>query len=85
MVGVAIVTLMGVAQSQRWPQRAGVVGRCVATQPPSSNPGGTWYACKQGILTGFPSLAADSCQSAGIVLHREIWNCAAPLASLPGY
>ena len=84
MVGVAIAVLMGVAQNQRWPQRAGVVGRCVVTQPLSSSPDGTWYTCKQGILTGFPNLEVDSCRSAGIVRHQEVWTCTAPLVSLPG-
>lgn len=85
MVGVAIVVMLAVAQNQRWPQRAGVTGSCLTTQPPSSNPGGAWYVCKQGILTGFPNLEADSCRSAGIVRHREVWSCTARLASLPGY
>ena len=84
MVGVAIVVLMGVAQNQRWPERAGVIGRCDYTPPPRSDQTGAWYACKQGILNGFPNLETDKCTSAGIVSHREIWRCTAPLASLPG-
>jgi hypothetical protein len=84
MVGAAIVALMAVARDQRWPQRAGVVGVCVTTPAPRSAPDGTWYACKQGIMNGFPNLEADSCSSAGIVSHREIWNCSVPLVSLPG-
>ena len=85
MVGVAFVVLMGVAQTQRWPQRVGVVGKCVATRPPSSTPGGAWYACKQGILTGFPALEAEGCRSVGLFMHQEVWRCPAPLSSLPGY
>jgi len=85
MVGVAIIVLMGVAQSKHWPQRAGVVGKCVATRPLSSDPGMAWYTCKQGILTGFPNLEADSCRSLGIFAHRELWRCSATLESLPGY
>ena len=85
MVGVAIIILMGVAQSEHWPQRAGVVGKCVATRPPGSDSGSAWYACKQGILTGFPNLEADSCRSVGIFSHREVWRCTATLVSLPGY
>jgi len=85
MVGVAFVVLMGVAQTRHWPQKAGVVGKCVDTQPARSNPGGAWYMCKQGILTGFPALEADGCQSAGLFRHQEVWRCPAPLASLPGY
>ena len=84
MIGLAIVVMMGVAQTQRWPQRAGVVGMCVPTAPPRSQPSGAWYACREGLISGFPNLEADSCSSAGVVQHREIWSCNAPLASLPG-
>lgn len=84
MVGVALVLMMAVAREQRWPQRAGVVGTCVAVQPPRSGPAGAWYACTQGILNGFPNLEADSCKSAGYVGHQEVWRCEGPLVSLPG-
>jgi len=84
LVGVAIVAMMAVARDQRWPQRAGVVGTCSTTPAPRSQPSGAWYACRQGILNGFPNLEADSCSSVGIVAHQEIWRCTVPLASLPG-
>ena len=84
MVGVAIAAMMGVARDQRWPQRAGVVGVCLTTPAPHTKPDGAWYACSQGLMNGFPNLEADSCSSAGIVSHREIWNCDVPLVSLPG-
>ena len=84
MTGVAIVALMAVARDQRWPQRAGVVGSCYPTPAPRSNPGGAWYACKQGLVNGFPNLELDSCSSAGIVEHQEVWRCSVPLGSLPG-
>jgi hypothetical protein len=85
LVGVALVVLMGVAQTQRWPQKAGVVGKCAVTRPANSSSDGAWYACKQGLLTGFPALEADGCQSAGLFKHQEVWRCPAPLTSLPGY
>lgn len=84
LCGVAIVVLMVVAQDQRWPQKAGVVGVCAATPAPRSQPGGSWYACKQGLMNGFPNLEADQCDSAGIVESQEIWSCTLPLASVPG-
>jgi len=73
MVGVAIAVMMGVARDQRWPQRA-----------PRIQPDGSWYACTQGIMNGFPNLEAASCSSAGIVSHQEIWRCSVPLVSVPG-
>lgn len=84
MTGVVIFALMAVARDQRWPERAGVVGTCYPTQAPRANPGGAWYACKQGLLNGFPNLELDRCSSAGIVAHQEVWRCTVPLASVPG-
>ena len=84
MVGVAIIVLMGVAQNEHWPQRAGVVGKCVATRPLSSDSDTAWYACKQGILTGFPTSRPIRAGASGSS-HREVWRCTATLVSLPGY
>jgi len=81
---IALVALMVVARDQRWAQRAGVTGHCIATQDPAFQPDGAWYACKQG-LTGFPNLEGDGCDSQWIVSHREVWKCPAPLTSTPGY
>lgn len=85
LVGVAIVVFMVVARDQQWPQRAGVTGSCVATRGPSGSDAGAWYACRQGVLTGFPNLEGNSCTSEGIVTKQEIWQCPEPLVSLPGY
>lgn len=84
LVGVAIAAMMGLARDQRWFERAGVVGRCYATPAPRGQQDDTWYACRQGILNGFPNLKADYCSRAEVVAHREIWRCTAPLSSLPG-
>jgi hypothetical protein len=83
--GIAIIALMAVARQQQWAQKAGVTGHCVATQAPASQPTGAWYACKQGVLTGFPSLEGQSCTSEGLVQHQEVWQCPEPLVSTPGY
>ena len=84
LAGVAIVVLMAVAQDQRWPQKVGVVGVCSATAAPSSAPSGFWYSCEQGLVNGFPNLEADRCSNIAIVQDREIWQCDAPVESLPG-
>ena len=64
MVGAAIALMMGIARDQRWFERAGVVGACVTTPAPSSDPGGAWYACQEGVMTGFPNLEGNACTSA---------------------
>ncbi len=85
IVGIALIALMAVARDQQWGQRAGVTGRCWATRPPATDPDAAWYVCKQGVLTGFPSLESSGCDSVGIVVHNEVWKCEAPLVSAPGY
>jgi hypothetical protein len=85
VVGVAILALMVAARQEHWAQRAGVTGSCTAIRAPYGQEGGAWYTCKQGILTGFPNLEADSCTSDGYTGKQEVWSCLAPLVSLPGY
>jgi hypothetical protein len=84
LVGVAIVALMAVVQQRHLAQKAGLTGTCWSVEAPSGN-GGSWYACKQGILTSFPSLESKGCSSVGLVNHDEVWKCTAPVVSMPGY
>ena len=84
LVGAAIVVLMVVAQDRRWPQKVGAVGVCTAVGAPPSVPTGSWYACKEGLINGFPNLEADQCKSFGLVQSREVWRCDVPLESPPG-
>jgi len=84
-VGIALVVLMGVAKEKHWAQRAGLTGQCYAVQPPGSNPTGAWYACKQGVLTSFPSLESSNCTDVGLADHQEVWRCDEPLEELPSY
>ena len=85
MVGVALLALMVAVHREGWAQRVGVTGSCTATQAPTGQQAAAWYLCKQGILTGFPNLENSSCNGVGYVGKRELWACAAPLVSLPGY
>jgi len=84
LTGVAIVALMLIAQDQRWPQRVGFVGVCTPTPAARSAPSGYWYACKEGIINGYPNLEADRCVNKGVTRKREIWQCDVALDSLPG-
>jgi hypothetical protein len=84
LAGAAIVALMLIAQAERWPQRAGFVGVCTPTPAARSASGGYWYACKEGIINGYPNLEADRCVSEGVTSKREIWQCDVVLDSLPG-
>jgi hypothetical protein len=84
MVGIAIAAILVFARDQRWFERSGVVGRCNATTVAGMNPDAILYACRQGILNGFPNLPADECSREGIVAHQEVWRCSVQLVSLPG-
>jgi hypothetical protein len=84
MVGVVIAAMLVVARDQRWFERSGIVGRCYATTAAGATSDDLWYACRQGILNGFPNLPADACSREVLVSHQEIWRCNVPLTSLPG-
>jgi hypothetical protein len=84
MVGLAIAAMMGIARNQHWFERAGIVGVCSATPAPYGQKNDSWYACKEGLLNGYPNLKADYCSTQEIVAQREIWRCTVPLTSLPG-
>ncbi len=82
-VGAVLIVLMAVGRDQKWLQKAGVVGTCVSTAAPASQPGDYWYACKEGVMSGFPALESDHCTSIGVARKREIWQCDQPELSLP--
>jgi hypothetical protein len=84
MVGLAIALMMVVARNDHWFERAGIIGVCTATPAPYDQRGEAWYACKEGILSGFPNLKPDYCSTEEVVAHREIWHCTVALDSIPG-
>jgi hypothetical protein len=83
-VGAAIVAALVVAQRDHWFQRAGVVGTCRLAQPGYANDTAQWWSCRQGLITGYPVLTRQQCDSTGFVLNRELWRCTTPLESAPG-
>ena len=86
LVGVAFALLLGAAKQQQWFERAGITSSCIAVAAPlGQDRTRAWYACREGVMTGFPTLERDSCSSAGIIGQREVWQCEAPLESMPGF
>ena len=79
----AIISLLVAAKRDHWFERAGIVGTCRLEQAPFGDTA-QWWSCRQGVLTGFPVLTRQACDSRGIVLNREVWRCPTPLAQAPG-
>lgn len=82
LVGAFIAVMLGVAKQQHWFQRAGIVGRCQVVSTPFGQTG-QWWSCSQGILTGFPTLERDQCDSAGFAGKRQLWRCPEPIDAAP--
>ncbi len=76
LVGALAAVMLGVAKDQRWFERAGLVSSCQLVAPPAGQPaGGSWYLCREGVMTGFPRLERDNCESRGFIVKRELWHC----------
>jgi len=84
IVLVAAVVIAGLVYAQRedlvheW----GVAGSCEGVRAPVDD-GNQWYACKGGILTGYPSLIGDQCRYESRASGYEYWSCPAPVTRFP--
>ena len=68
-----------VAVKQGALRQAGLTGSCAAVQTLSD--GSQWLTCTPGRLAGRPSLASNSCTSAGVRGKTEWWHCPAQIVS----
>jgi hypothetical protein len=83
-VGIFVAVLLAVAKQERYFERLGVVGSCSTIASPQGD-SVQWWACSQGVLTGFPALPADACEYQVTLGERERWRCTDPLTSVPGF
>ncbi|MDQ3672692.1 MAG: hypothetical protein M3364_09710 [Actinomycetota bacterium] len=60
----------------------GVAGSCEGVRAPVDD-GNHWYACKEGLLTGYPSLIGDQCRYESRASEYEYWSCPAPVTRFP--
>ena len=60
-------------------RQAGLTGSCRAVQTVSD--GSQWLTCNSGRLAGRPSMASNSCTSAGVRGKVEWWHCPAQVVS----
>ena len=82
-VGAAIFATIAVAKHENWLARAGLVGTCQLVQAPYGDTS-QWWACKQGLITGYPVLTQQQCDEQGVTAQRELWRCPTPLTQAPG-
>jgi hypothetical protein len=80
-IAVAGVLLV-VAQRQDLAHEWGIAGSCEGVRAPVED-GNQWYACKEGLLTGFPSLIGDQCRYEQRASAYEYWSCPAPVSRVP--
>jgi hypothetical protein len=71
------VALLAIAQQERVFHKWGVVGSCATVRSPIGDRG-VWYACREGLLTGFPSLLTDNCTYETRAEGYEYWRCPLP-------
>ena len=83
LVAVLIAGSLALAKQNHWFERMGVLGSCTVLRSPRGDEG-QWWACKQGVLTGYPVLRKDGCDPKGVQVGQEIWRCPAPLSTTPG-
>jgi hypothetical protein len=77
-VAVAIAVLV-VAQRQDVVHEWGVAGSCEGVRAPVDDGNNRWYPCKEGLLTGYPSLIGDECRYEQRSAGYEYWSCPAPV------
>lgn len=78
IVLVAAVVIAGLAYAERadLAHKWGIAGSCESVRAPVHD-GNHWYACKEGLLTGYPSLIGDQCRYESRVPGYEYWSCPA--------
>ena len=81
---VVVVLLAGglaYAKHEHVYEKIGVVGGCEQTAPPiSDTPSAQWWSCREGVLTGYPTLTRDNCRIYTVVPKRQLWRCPEAIA-----
>jgi hypothetical protein len=76
---IVTVALLALARQEHMFERWGVTGSCTLVRAPSGDRG-AWYRCREGVLTGFPSLLGDQCTYELRAKGFEYWRCPARLS-----
>ena len=76
LVLVALIASLVLLQQQHTFERIGVTGTCTEIQAPAADvPGSQWWSCKEGLLTGYPTLVKDGCEMKVKTTVRQVWRC----------
>lgn len=78
LAGATIVALLAIGQREQWFERAGVVGGCEVIATPFGQKG-QWWSCREGVLTGYPSLVRQNCDVTNTTQNRQYWHCPQPI------
>ncbi len=81
VVVVLLGAALGYAKHEHVYERIGVIGGCeVSAAPISDTATAQWWSCREGVLTGFPSLTRDNCRIYTVVPKRQLWRCPEAIA-----
>jgi len=78
LVAAVVVVALVFAQREDVVHQWGVAGSCEGVRAPVDD-GNQWYACSEGLLTGYPSLIGDQCTYESRASGYEYWSCPAPV------
>lgn len=80
---VVLAVLIGglvLLQEQKVFARAGLTGGCeLVGAPVADAPDAQWWSCREGVLTGYPSLTKDHCDLRFLPPRRQVWRCPTPI------
>lgn len=79
VVAALVVAGLVFAEREDLVHEWGVAGSCEGVRAPVDD-GNHWYACKEGLVTGYPSLIGDRCRYESRASEYEYWSCPAPVS-----
>ena len=82
LVVAAAIAVLVLAQRHDVVHEWGVAGSCEGVRAPVDD-GNQWYACEEGLLTGYPSLIGEQCSYEQRAAGYEYWSCPAPVTRFP--
>jgi hypothetical protein len=76
LVLAALIASLALLQQQHTFERIGVTGTCTEVRTPAGDaPEAQWWSCKEGLLTGYPTLLKDGCDLKVKTTARQVWRC----------